>query len=158
MLRFPPRKCEGANRNRAWIFHENGKSAISWPQVIKRKQDLPLVSDDDLIYYQNNSDDFRNKLFLVEFGSLVISKTIPTDMQQHSVTDHYYWDALLNGCKKDNFCIYIFQMIKKTKTYSVLYCFSILLVKLYNMQVQSVRYIYLTYELHEQKVIIQKLN
>lgn len=54
--------------------------------------------------------------------------------------------------------VYIFQMIKKTKTYSVLYCFSILLVKLYNMQVQSVRYIYLTYELHEQKVIIQKLN
>lgn len=141
-------------------FSWEWKKALSWPQVIKRKQDLPLVSDDDLIYYQNNSNDFRNKLGGIrEFGYL------KDDTHWHAATlGHWPFlilDTIGMRCLTDArkiTSVYIFQMIKKTKTYSVLYCFSILLVKLYNMQVHSVRYLYLTYELHEQKVIIQKLN
>lgn len=111
MLRFPPRKCEGANWNRAWIFHENGKSAISWPQVIKRKRGLPLVSDDDLIYYQKTPMIFETNFFWWNSGVWLSQRRYPltcSNTRSLTISDpRYYWDALLNGCKKDNFCIYL---------------------------------------------------
>lgn len=33
IFKFAPLKCIGANRNRAWIIHENEKYSLSWPKV-----------------------------------------------------------------------------------------------------------------------------
>lgn len=33
LVRFPSRKCEGANRTTAWIIHENEKNSAIWPTL-----------------------------------------------------------------------------------------------------------------------------
>lgn len=33
IFKFAPLKCIGANRNRAWIIHENEKYSLNWPKV-----------------------------------------------------------------------------------------------------------------------------
>lgn len=47
IFKFAPLKCIGANRNRAWIIHENEKYSLSWPKV----RDLQWLSEGESYIY-----------------------------------------------------------------------------------------------------------